>query len=333
MDNQTLQKIKDTLVKSNNIGIAVGADPSVDSMAGALSLYLLLKAANKQVSVACPTEPIVELSSLVGINRVQKSLGGDASDLVVSFPYVEGEIEKVSYTLEEGFLNIIVKASEQGLSFDEKDVRYVRGSGAVDLLIVVGTSRLSELEDVFDSQKLRDVRIINIDNKDANQGFGDIVLVSPNFSSVSEQVADLALALGFRMEQDVAQNLLTGITTETKNFQTPNVTPLTFEMMALLMKTGAARRNIETRSPLSVSDDELDQPAPRFPSREQQRSDDDRPARQQQQSQRQDDQRRQDQARQAAQNQNDDNDAATNDEEPPLDWLTPKVYKGSSDVD
>jgi hypothetical protein len=445
MDNNTLQKIKDILVKSNNIGIAVGASPSVDAMAGALSLFLLLKAANKQVSIASPTPPIVELSSLVGINRVQNSLGGDAGDLVVSFPYVEGEIEKVSYTLEEGFLNIIVKASEQGLSFDEKDVRYVRGSGAIDLLLVVGTPRLSELEDLVDSQKLRDVRIINIDNKEANQGFGDVVLVSSKFSSVSEQVADLALALGFRLEQDVAQNLLTGITTETKNFQTPNVTPLTFEMMALLMKSGAARRNIESRSPLSLSDDEVDDQVSRLAPRDQQpkqsddrssrqedrrqpnapRQDDRRPSedarqnssrqqldrrlqeerraqddrrpredqsrsdrdqrpqqaqsdrRPQQQDNRdqrqanaprqddrrphsassgqaredqrpqedrrqsndnrsdfaRDEQRRQDNSKQVQQNQNQDDNASANDDEPPLDWLTPKVYKGSSDVE
>lgn len=392
MDEQTLQRLKDTLVKSNNIGIAVGADPSVDTMGGALSLYLLLKAANKQVSIACPTDPIVELSSLVGINRVQRNLGGEAGDLVVSFPYVEGEIEKVSYTLEEGFLNIIVKASEQGLSFDENDIKYTRGSGSIDLLIVVGTPRLAELENVFDAQKLREVRTINIDNKENNQGFGDIVLVSSRFSSVSEQVADLAMALGFRIDQDVAQNLLTGITTETRNFQTPNVTPLTFEMMALLMKRGAARRQIESQSqgfgaqPRPRYDDaDMDQPSrpaqqpkqqmdrrlqedrqdrrddrrsnsgspqqgqgqDRRPPQQQARPQDDRRPRDDQRSssagfpqqgsgqagKTQDEQRRRDDMRQAQQNQNQDDDQSDKDENPPLDWLTPKVYKGSSDVD
>src|ERR1700761_7569916 len=113
MDKQTLQRLKDTIAKSNSIGIAVGQNPSIDEMGAALSLYLLLKNANKQVSIACPTDPIVEISSLVGIDRVQRNLGsGGAGDLVVSFPYKEGEIEKVSYTLENNFLNIIVKASE-----------------------------------------------------------------------------------------------------------------------------------------------------------------------------------------------------------------------------
>src|ERR1700744_3126041 len=98
MDKQTIQRLKDTIAKSNSIGIAVGQNPSIDEMGGALALYLLLKKANKQVSIASPTDPIVEISSLVGIDRVQRSLSGSSGDLVVSFPYQEGEIEKVSYT-------------------------------------------------------------------------------------------------------------------------------------------------------------------------------------------------------------------------------------------
>src|SRR6266566_5630360 len=126
MDNAISQKIKEAIGKSNTIGIVVGKDPSLDGMAAALSMYLLLREANKKVSIASPSEPIVEISSLVGIDKVQSSLGGEAGDLIVSFPYVEGEIEKVSYTLEDGLLNIIVKAAEQGLTFEDKDVRYTR---------------------------------------------------------------------------------------------------------------------------------------------------------------------------------------------------------------
>src|SRR5581483_3466236 len=142
MDKNILQKLKDAIAKSNSIGIAVGSNPTLDEMGAALSIYLLLRNANKQVSIASPTDPIVEVSSLVGIDRVQRNFGGDAGDLVVSFPYKEGEIEKVSYTLENNFLNIIVKSSEQGLTFDERDVKYTRGSGNIDLLIVVGAATL-----------------------------------------------------------------------------------------------------------------------------------------------------------------------------------------------
>src|SRR5260221_39196 len=164
MDNSTTQKLKEAIAKSTSIGIAVGQNPSLDEIGAALSLYLLLQSAKKRVGIACPTDPIVEISNLVGIDRVQRSFGGDAGDLVVSFPYKEGEIEKVSYTLENNFLNIIVKSSEQGLSFTEQDVRYTRGSGSIDLLIVVGAAQLDQIGDVVDSQKLTNISIINIVN-------------------------------------------------------------------------------------------------------------------------------------------------------------------------
>src|SRR6185369_4623759 len=128
MEKPAIQKIKDALAKANTIGIVVGQNPTLDQMAGALSLYLSLKQVNKKAVIASPSNPIVEISSLVGIDKVQTKLGGDAGDLVVSFPYAEGEIEKVSYTLENEQLNIIVKAGENGLNFVEKDVKFIRGS-------------------------------------------------------------------------------------------------------------------------------------------------------------------------------------------------------------
>jgi len=249
MDKTVIQKLKDAIAKSSSIGIAVGHNPSIDEMGAALSLYILLKSAKKNVSIAAPGDPIVEISSLVGIDRVQKNFGGNAGDLTVSFPYQEGEIEKVSYTLEDNFLNIIAKSSEQGLSFDEKDVLYVRGSGSIYLLIVVGTAELSEIGEVIDSQKLANTSIINIDNDPNNQGFGDIVMVSPQASSVSEHVADIVLTLGFAVEQDAAQNLLSGVMSATNNFQDPRTSTLAFEVAAFLLKRGAQRPVATSRVP------------------------------------------------------------------------------------
>src|SRR4051812_17044404 len=129
MDNSTLQKIKDLIDRNDKIGIAVGKNPTIDAMAAALTLSLGLQDYGKQAAVASASQPLVEHSSLVGIDRVKGSFdGGSASgDLVVSFPYREGEIEKVSYTIDTGYLNIVVKAGEQGLTFSESDVKFKQG--------------------------------------------------------------------------------------------------------------------------------------------------------------------------------------------------------------
>jgi hypothetical protein len=362
MDNSTIQHIKETIAQSGSIGIAAPSNPTMDEMAAATALYLILKNANKNVTIASPSDPIVEVSSLVGIDKVQKTLEGSGGngDLTVSFPYTEGEIEKVSYTLEEGFLNIIVKASEQGLSFDEKDVEFARGGGKLDLVFTVGVARLSDLSRVFDTQN-PDIRIINIDNKEENENYGDIVLVSPKLSSISEGVADLAVALGLHIDEDSAQNLLSGISSATQNFQNPRTSSLAFEMVALLMKKGAARETsasarrgirVDDRAQQRDSRPQL-QNAPQRPAQDQSV---DTPVRQAPRQDRRsfeetlqkrvaEEQAREERARQAMQARqggqsqvqqpaNDDyqDDLPAENDEAPSDWLAPKVYKGSSEV-
>ena len=155
---------------------------------------------------------------------------------------IKGEIEKVSYTLEDGYLNIVVKAGEVGLTFSEQEIRYKRGISPAKILFVIGTPRLSDLGKLFDTESLKDTTVVNIDNNTQNQGFGDVVLVSPNFSSVSEQIATLLSSLPLEFGIDEAQNLLSGISSATNNFGNPKTSTVAFEMAALLMKKGAVRQ-------------------------------------------------------------------------------------------
>ena len=365
MDNQALQKIRETISRSQQVSLAVGKNPTIDQMASALGLALTLEAQGKKVSVVSPTAPIVEVSSLVGIDKVKTSSEGSSGDLVVSFPYREGEIEKVSYTIDDGFLNIVVKAGESGLTFTERDVTYKRGTDKPELLITIGITRMGDVTGLFSEEALKDVMIINIDNSNDNEGYGGMVLVSPKFSSLSEQVADLMLNLGYDIDIDVAQNLLSGLTTATDNFQSPNTSYLAFEIAAILLKRGARRdrsRAVEASRPMQQAQQPAQQPFPRPQPRPQQQ------VQQQRREDRQDRRdvirdalRAQSQARGTAQPQvqepvqpleqdvqpmqvrqeqpRPDRPVAqpqaqnrSQDQKPPSDWLTPKVYKGSSSI-
>src|SRR4030067_2303347 len=210
MENTTFRQLKEAIDKAKNIAIVVGKEPSLYEMGASLSLYLSVSGMGKQATIAATDEPIVELSSLVGINKVKTSLAPDSGDLTVSFPYKEGEIDKVSYTLENGYLNIVVKAGEEGLSFTEKDVKYSKSNGGPELLFVVGTPKLSDLGTLFNPADLKDTTVVNIDNKVDNQGFGDIVIISPRLSSVSEIAANVIYGLGITGDRDTAQNLMIG---------------------------------------------------------------------------------------------------------------------------
>lgn len=345
MDNASLQKIKDIIARSQKVVVAVGQNPDIDQMAGALSLYLSLKSQNKSVSVVSATEPIVELSSLVGIDKVKTSYEGSGGDLVVSFPYREGEIEKVSYTIDDGFLNIVVKAGEAGLTFEEQDVVFKRGSDKADLVITVGISSQEDVTRLLPEESMKDAMLINIDNSSNNRGYGDVVLVSDKFSSLSEQVADLMLNLDLELDRDMAQNLLSGITQATDNFQSPRTSFLAFEIAAILMKRGATRdvRQMQSNAHSERRDNRQGQQREEAPRQVQQiqQSQQNGPSRQQPREDRREAirnalrqraQNRQNNQQDRSDDRRDRSDNRQSDQKPPSDWLTPKVYKGSSDV-
>ena len=349
MDNASLQKIKDIIARSQKVVIAVGQNPPVDQMAGALSLYLAFSSQNKKAAVVSASEPIVELSSLVGIDKVKTSYEGSGGDLVVSFPYREGEIEKVSYTIDDGYLNIVVKAGEDGLTFEEQDVIFKRGSDKADLVIAVGIPSMDTILSLMPEESMQEATLINIDNSNENTGFGDIVLVSNKFSSLSEQIADLLLNLDMDFDTDIAQNLLSGIMQATDNFQNPQTSFLAFEIAAILMKRGAVRSGTQqaSRDRLPERRQEVRMPQPQAQRPQQQPtfapSQQQRPANQPSREDRR--QAIRDALRQRAQGRNNQaprqdqqrsqaprEDNRNSEQKPPSDWLTPKVYKGSSDV-
>ena len=306
MDNLTFSKIKEAIDRYNNIAVAVSNNPSVDQMAAALSLYLSLQTSGKNVTVASPSTPLVEISSLVGVDQVKTSLGAASGDLIVSFPYREGEIEKVSYTRDASFLNIVVKAGELGLNFDEKDVKFVRGSGAPELLFVVGTPRVSDLGPLFDVANLKDTVVVNIDNSAENQGFGDILMVSTRLSSLSETIANLLLGLNYKIDLDIAQNLMAGIADATNNFQSPNTSAWAFEMAGILMRNGAVRPGAQMVQTPPRRDDFIKAQEQLVKTQEIEKKEGPKI--------------QQNNIRQA-------DDTLNN---PPEDWLEPKIYKGST---
>ena len=343
MDTQRLREILD---RPGAMTIVVGQSYGLDEMAAGLSLYLALSAQGKTVSIISQKAPAVEVSNLVGIDRVKSKFESTNGDMVVAFPYKDDEIGKVSYTLENGFLNIIVKPKNDGLSFSEKDVQFNRTGDLPTILITVGVKRLSELQSLFDVQALKDTTIINIDTAQDNDGYGEVVIVSQGASSVSEQVASLLMSLAYPLDPDISQNLLAGVTAATGNFQSQKTSSLAFEMAGVLMRSGARRESPKPMPTMAPQNARIfaqnRQTRPFMGGAGQRQQFGQRPARSPQQfgqnQPRQNQQFTQPSPRQQERNtteytreiKQDDQNIA---EGTPPDWLAPKIYKGSTNVE
>lgn len=238
--------IKNLLV-DKNIGIVIGETQTVDIVAAALSLYLSLSATGKTIQVVSIQEPIVEFSSLVGINKIKKSFKGDTKQLVVSLPYRKGEVGKVSFKEENGRINFYLTATEgQSITpFESGDINLTSEGGNPSVVLAIGVVDEQELEESIGD--LKKTKVINIDSNPLNSRYGDVAIVDEKFSSVSEIIVSLLKQLSIPIDPDAAQNLLDGLLDATKDFST-TTSPFAFEAAGELLRLGARRRSHKAAS-------------------------------------------------------------------------------------
>ena len=81
--------------------------------------------------------------------------------------------------------------------------------------------------------------VVVIDHHVTNEGFGDVAIIDPTAAATGELVYDLLGILGWEIDPEVAQCLLTALVTDTGRFQYSNTTPRTLEIASDLVARGA----------------------------------------------------------------------------------------------
>src|SRR5581483_5523031 len=124
MNPQTMNKIDELVNRAKQIAVVFSANPSLDATAAAVSLHLSLTKIGKSVSLVSPTLPTVAQGNIVGINKVKQRIEVGGSGLVISLPYQQGSIEKISYDIVGDRINLTVVPGAQGLNFSTEDISY-----------------------------------------------------------------------------------------------------------------------------------------------------------------------------------------------------------------
>lgn len=239
--------IKPLLDPAKSITILLPRNPSYDSVASALSLKLTLDAHGKTAEVVCADPMTVEFSRLVGIDTVGTSLAN--SNLVISFPGQTENVDKVSYNLDNGELQLVITPKVGAPSLDHRRLKFVPASQLPEVVILVGVNQLQDLGPVYiDAKELfSKVSLISFTRDMPVESFAKHHLYDAESSSISEIVFHILSSLNFNLHPDVATNLLSGLEKATAAFQSPQVTYVTFETAANLIRRGA-RRHTDTIS-------------------------------------------------------------------------------------
>lgn len=239
---QEINQFTEFVRTQDEIGIILGSHQNLDTVAAALSLFLSLKQAGKSVSIVSKKEPTVEISNLVGIDKIKKSFTGNTSKLVVALPYIKGEVEKVLFTEQQDKINfhLTAAAGRSITPFEIKDIELMWEGGAPSSIITVGVASLDEIADMIDSSS---VKIVNVDNYHGNTRYGNIILVDDTASSLSEIVAKVLKDINLPVDIDIAQNILDGVNYSTRGFTKQDTSPLAFEAASFAMYQGAKRQD------------------------------------------------------------------------------------------
>ncbi len=241
------------LDQSQGALIVLAKNPSLDEVASGISLYLALSSRGKRATIVSPDSMTVEFSHLVGVDKITNSLGSisNGNNLVISFPYQEGSIEKVSYNIENDTFNLVIEPREGYPTVTSEMIRFSSSGGEVDVIFSIGAQNFSDLDNIYQNNTalFADKPVINIDVNRDNQRFGKINLVDPTASSISELLITLFSSWGINIDADLASNLFAGIVSGSNNFTSNTTTAATFENAAICLKYGAKRGESETFSP------------------------------------------------------------------------------------
>ncbi len=244
MNNDAIyQRLIAAVTKHTIISICLPTNPTLDAVTSGVSLYMALTKLGKDVHIACGAD-IPGSYQITGVDKIQKTLATGGDSLVVSFPYEDGAIDKVTYNIEGNKFNLVIKPREGFEKMNSSNVSYAYTGAKVDMIIVLDAPTLNSLGELYtaNQEEFKGKDIVNIDRHLTNANFGTINLVEKKISSTCEIVARLINYLGVQMDKDIATNLYTGITAATNNFTSYAVTPDTFEAVAYLMKNGAVKK-------------------------------------------------------------------------------------------
>ncbi|NTU72896.1 hypothetical protein HGB07_01845 [Candidatus Roizmanbacteria bacterium] len=239
-ENDGLQ-IHEVIVKNNSGIIVLPSNPNNDAIAAATALYLGLTKLGKNVSLVC-SQPVK--SDLIAADKVKNSLSAEGDNLIISFPYVEGSIDKVDYNISGDTFNLIITPRPGQPKLETNKVNYSYSGGVIQFIITIDVPNLNSIGHLYTEHQndFEGKSIINIDRHLINDMYGTVNIVDKTSSSTSELVLQALQDLECEVDKDMASNLLSGIMSATNNYSSYSVNANTFESAAALMRLGAVKK-------------------------------------------------------------------------------------------
>ncbi len=238
--NQLVERVK----SANNILVTVSTNPSVDQLAAAIGLTIMLNKMGKHATAVFSGAVPSTIEFLQPEKTIEKNTDS-LRDFIIALD--KSKADKLRYKVEDSHVKIFI--TPYRTSITDADLEFSQGDFNVEVILALGVKEQSDLDQVITTHGriLHDATTIAVTN-DGPSTLGTINWAQPEASSLCEMVASLADQLQKDvLDNQIATALMTGIVAETERFRNDKTSPAAMSVSATLMAAGANQQLVTSK--------------------------------------------------------------------------------------
>lgn len=232
------QRVKD----ASNILVTVSRNPSVDELAAALALTLILDKMGKTPTAVFSGEIPKAIEFLEPGKTFDTNVDG-LRDFIIALD--KEKADRLRYKVEGDVVRVFITPYRTTIT--DKDLTFSQGDFNVELIVAIGVEKREDLDTAITAHGriLHDATIVTVNNRPGVSVLGEVDWSDVEASSVSEMLMSLTESLqpGV-LDEPIATAILTGLVSATDRFRNNRTTPKVMTMSAQLMAAGANQQLI-----------------------------------------------------------------------------------------
>lgn len=243
MESQKNQ-VTDSLKKATNVLVTVSSSPSVDQLAAAIGLTLLLNKLGKHATAVFSGQMPNTIEFLQPEKTFEKTTDS-LRDFIIALD--KSKADKLRYKVEDQMVKIFITPYRTSIS--DKDLEFSQGDFNVDVVMALGVTDPKDLDQAITSHGriLHDATVISANTTEGAK-LGTINWTQKETSSLCEMLLDVGLALkADALDAQIATAFLTGIVSETDRFSNEKTSSATMQLSAKLIAAGANQQLVATQ--------------------------------------------------------------------------------------
>src|SRR5687768_9048718 len=183
------QLIVERVRQSTNILVAVSANPTVDALAAALALALMLNKMDKHAT-AVFSGAMPPAMEFLNPGKTFENTVDSLRDFIIALD--KEKADRLRYKVENDVVRIFITPYKTTIT--EKDLQFSQGDFNVETIIALGVEKREELDKaiVAHGRILHDATVITINNRSDTSSLGSIDWQDSGASSLCEMLLSIS---------------------------------------------------------------------------------------------------------------------------------------------